>query len=441
MQSSKPAIEWRIAVAVLSASFLAALITVGAMLWPSRTANEQPEGSAAADALVAAIERGSSPAQVVEMFAAGGAIRSGVVYDRAGSVIARSGTASPTAEQVCRSLTGGGSICIEPVAAAQAVSDRAVRTAILAVAVALVAGGIIAAIATSLVRNGLRTVRGHLDDALRDPTYATRVAPAGGELGPLTSTMNQLLDQVQTRDVMLRRRTTEMEAANKELEAFAYAVSHDLRAPLGSINGFAQALEDEYGGPLDEHAKECIYWIRESAKQMHGLIEGLLHMSRLARAEMVRAEVDLSAIARHIASSLQRNDPSRNVTFVIPDGVTTNGDERLLRAVLENLIGNAWKFTSKIENARIELGVRYDDGHPAFYVRDNGAGFDPAHAAKMFRPFQRLHSEKEFGGTGIGLATVQKIVQRHGGTAWAEGEPGRGATLYFTTGSPHETYA
>jgi light-regulated signal transduction histidine kinase (bacteriophytochrome) len=253
--------------------------------------------------------------------------------------------------------------------------------------------------------------------------------------------VSQLLEQVQNRDIMLRRRTLEVETANRDLESFASAVSHDLRAPLGSISGFAQALDEDYGASLDPGAREYLFWIRESARQMSSLIDGLLQMSRLARTEMKRSEVDLSAIARDIAASLQRGEPERDVAFTIPEGVTANGDERLLRAVLENLIGNAWKFTSKRRNARIELGVRYDEGHPAFYVRDNGAGFDPTHSAKMFRPFQRLHSDKEFGGTGIGLATVQKIVQRHGGKAWAEGEPDRGATVYFTTGTAHETYA
>ena len=167
---------------------------------------------------------------------------------------------------------------------------------------------------------------------------------------------------------------------------------------------------------------------------MSQLIEGLLQMARLSRVEVQRREVDLSSMAERIAAILQRTHPDRVVDFRIARGIVASGDEKLLAAVLENLINNAWKFTSKRANARIEIGVKQDGGPPAFFVRDNGAGFDPQHAAKMFRPFQRLHSEREFSGTGIGLATVQKIVQRHGGRTWAEGEPERGATIYFTTG-------
>jgi light-regulated signal transduction histidine kinase (bacteriophytochrome) len=158
-------------------------------------------------------------------------------------------------------------------------------------------------------------------------------------------------------------------------------------------------------------------------------------MARLSRIEVQRSEVDLSSMAERIAETLRRTHPDRTVDFRIPEGIVASGDEKLLTAVLENLINNAWKFTSKRPHARIEVGVKQDGGPPAYYVRDNGAGFDPQYAAKMFRPFQRLHSEKEFSGTGIGLATVQRIVQRHGGRTWAEGEPEKGATVYFTTGS------
>jgi light-regulated signal transduction histidine kinase (bacteriophytochrome) len=241
-----------------------------------------------------------------------------------------------------------------------------------------------------------------------------------------------LLDDVHERDLTLRRRTLELETANKDLEAFASAVSHDLRGPLGSVAGFAQALEVDHQEQLDETGRECVHWIRDGCDQMRALIDGLLQVSRMSRAEMQREDVDLSAIARQIADALRRAEPQRNVEFDIADHVVANGDERMLRAVMENLLANAWKFTSKQPEARIEVGVADDNGRPAYFVRDNGAGFDPAHAAKMFRPFQRLHSDKEFSGTGIGLATVSKIVQRHGGRAWAEGEPDRGATVYFT---------
>lgn len=267
----------------------------------------------------------------------------------------------------------------------------------------------------------IRAMCATIDQAIQDETYSTRIPPQAGELGPLADALNRLLEQVRTRDA--------------DLESFASAVSHDLRAPVGSIAGFAQALDEDYRDKLDEVGRECVGWIRQSADQMSLLIEGLAQMARLSRMEVQRSDVDLSSMAKRIAATLQRTHPDRSVDFRIPLGIVACGDEKLLAAVLENLINNAWKFTSKRANAMIELGVKEDGGPPAYFVRDNGAGFDPQHAAKMFRPFQRLHSEKEFGGTGIGLATVQKIVQRHGGRTWAEGAPEQGATVYFTTGS------
>lgn len=264
--------------------------------------------------------------------------------------------------------------------------------------------------------------------ASRESAYSLRVEPASGDLGRLATAVNELLAQMQERELTLRRRSVELEAANKDLEGFAFTVSHDLRAPLGSIDGFTQAIVADYGDMFDANGHEYVSWIREGCRQMRDLIDGLLQMSRLTRQELQREHVDLSAIARSIADSLKQSDPERAVTFRVREGVTTVGDERLLRAVLENLMQNAFKFTRKREQATIEFGA--DDG--TYWVRDNGAGFDPAHAAKMFRPFQRLHSSREFEGTGIGLATVQKIVERHGGRAWAEGEIERGATIYFT---------
>ena len=226
----------------------------------------------------------------------------------------------------------------------------------------------------------------------------------------------------------------ELRSALKELDAFAYSVSHDLRAPLGSIDGFTHARELDYGDKFDETAREYLGWIRQAASQMRELIDGLLQMSRLSRADLQQKPVDLSSIAHNVADALRQAEPERPVRFEIRDGVRATGDERLLRSVMENLMSNAWKFTRKRDDAKIEFGT----SGGAFYVRDNGAGFDPSHAAKMFRPFQRLHSSREFEGTGIGLATVQKIIERHGGRAWAEGEVGKGATIYFTTGAASE---
>jgi signal transduction histidine kinase len=330
----------------------------------------------------------------------------------------------------CSPTGSGGTLCIEssplPVALRIAAWERRLGiAAVLAALVAVAAGWL----ARRVVGRRLQAMSGVLQRAVREHDYSQRVA----DTGALAASMNALLEQMQERDVVLRRRSADLEAANRELESFASAVSHDLRAPLGSIDGFAQALAADLNGDADENSRESLHWIREGCRQMRELIDGLLQMSQLARAELQAAEVDLSAIAHSVAGSLQQRSPDRRVTFHIRDGVRTAGDARLLRAVVENLMGNAWKFTRDRDDARIEFGIRDNAGSAAFYVRDNGAGFDPAHAARMFRPFQRLHSQREFEGTGIGLATVQKIVARHGGRAWAEGEVGKGATVYFTT--------
>jgi light-regulated signal transduction histidine kinase (bacteriophytochrome) len=301
-----------------------------------------------------------------------------------------------------------------------------------AVAVSIVLGISGGMLLARAIMTPLRRIADVAGRAAREHAYSLRVETADGDAG-LSTSVNELLAQMQQRDVELRRRTTELEAANRDLESFAYSVSHDLRAPLGSIDGFAQALEMDYSDQFDDTAKEYFGWIREGCYQMRELIDGLLQMARLARAEVRREPVDLSGIATSVAESLKQSNPARAVRFDIRSGVHTIGDERLLRAVVENLMANAWKFTRNKTEARIEFG----QNGSAYFVRDNGAGFDPSHASKMFRPFQRLHSNREFEGTGIGLATVQKIIERHGGRAWAEGEVEKGATIYFTTGT-HE---
>ena len=225
----------------------------------------------------------------------------------------------------------------------------------------------------------------------------------------------------------------ELEVKNKELDAFSYSVAHDLRAPLRSIDGFSQALLEDYGEVLDETGQQYLRYVRESAQQMSALIDDLLELSRVTRSELVRGGLDLSSIAQDVGGRVARRNPGRDVKLVIRDGLQAKGDPRLLTVVFENLIGNAWKFTGKIDDATIEVGRLDDDEeNPTFYVRDNGAGFDMAYAAKLFGVFQRLHSAEEFEGTGIGLATVQRIIHRHGGRVWAEGEIGKGATFFFT---------
>jgi two-component system NtrC family sensor kinase len=224
----------------------------------------------------------------------------------------------------------------------------------------------------------------------------------------------------------------ELERKNQELETFSYSVSHDLRAPLRSIDGFSNALFEDYAGTLDATGLHYLGHVRAAAKRMGELIDDLLQLSKVGRADLRRGQMDLSALARIVAAELQRVNPNRRVQVSIADGVMVDADYRLLQVVLENLLGNAWKFTNPIAAAVIEFGVAQQGGVPTYFVRDNGAGFDMACAGKLFTPFQRLHPEAKFPGSGIGLATVRRIVERHGGRVWAESELERGATFLWT---------
>jgi PAS domain S-box-containing protein len=221
-------------------------------------------------------------------------------------------------------------------------------------------------------------------------------------------------------------------AAIQELEAFSYSVAHDLRAPLRAIDGFSQALEEDCVDKLDDEGRDYLRRVRTSAHHMARLIDGLLGLSRLSRGELLREKVDLTQLARQAAGRLRETSPERQVELVVDEGLEAVGDARLLTAALDNLLGNAWKFTGKSPHARVEVGRQTLEGNPVFFVRDNGVGFEQAYAQKLFGAFQRLHSTTEFDGSGIGLATVQRIVRRHGGRVWAQGEVGRGATFYFT---------
>ncbi|MBL9016436.1 MAG: PAS domain-containing protein [Myxococcales bacterium] len=236
-------------------------------------------------------------------------------------------------------------------------------------------------------------------------------------------------------DAELRRAKEQAERVSKELEAFSYSVAHDLRAPLRGIDGFSQALLDDYGDQLDARAKRYLGLVREGAQRMAVLIDDLLALSRVTRQELVMRTVDLSALAQTAVANLQRLDPSRKVEVVIEPDLTARGDARMLAIALDNLFGNAWKFTSKVPDAKIELFATDREGQRAFAVRDNGAGFDMQYVNKLFGVFQRLHTETEFPGTGIGLATVARIIYRHEGQVAAEGAPGKGATFYFTLGA------
>jgi signal transduction histidine kinase len=246
----------------------------------------------------------------------------------------------------------------------------------------------------------------------------------------------ELLARVRTHLELARERQSraeELERANHELGAFSYSVSHDLRAPLRAIDGFSKALLSDYAERLDEQGRHYLQRIRAGSQRMSSLIDDLLELSRIGRAPLKRGTLELGRIAEAVASELRQREPSRTLTFEIAPGLSTLGDERLLTIVLENLLGNAVKFTAKTAHARIWVG-REPRGERAFFVRDNGAGFDMSYASKLFAPFQRLHADSEFEGTGIGLATVQRIVARHGGRIWAEAAVRHGATFFFTLG-------
>lgn len=239
-------------------------------------------------------------------------------------------------------------------------------------------------------------------------------------------------EEIEILNTHLAARAAELETANRELEAFSYTVSHDLRAPLTNINGYCQIMLHSCAEKLDEECRGFMQRVYDEARRMDHLIDTLLNFSRLTRCELHRKKVCISETAQAIAAELRQKVQGRQVTFTIADKMEANGDARLLRVVLENLLYNAWKYTGKQESANIEVGVTEFEGNLTYFVRDNGIGFDMRYAGRLFSPFQRLHSKEEFEGHGIGLATVQRIIQRHGGRIWAEGEVGRGATFYFT---------
>jgi light-regulated signal transduction histidine kinase (bacteriophytochrome) len=233
---------------------------------------------------------------------------------------------------------------------------------------------------------------------------------------------------------VLEARVAELAAANDELEAFSYSVSHDLRGPLRAIDGFSEILIEQYSAKLDPQAQHFLARVRAGSQRMGLLIDDLLGLASITRVELHRCDVDLAQIARDVVEELRRREPARTVELVAADHLAARGDPRLLRAALDNLVGNAWKFTGKRAAARIELGTELHDGVVAYYVRDNGAGFDMAYAHKLFTPFQRLHEQSDFEGTGVGLATVDRIIKRHGGRLWAAATVGEGATFFFTLG-------
>jgi signal transduction histidine kinase len=306
----------------------------------------------------------------------------------------------------------------------------------------------------------------------RDRDYSRRArGEGGGEIGQLTITFNEMLAEIQKRDAelshargdlerrvetrtaalrtseeqvktlneKLQRRAQELEAANSELAAFSYSVSHDLRSPLRSIDGFSLALLEDYAEKLDAEGRGQLQRVRAAAQRMAQLIDDLLTLARITRAETSFRRVPLSALAWEVCDEVRGRDPRRAVELAVQEGLEARGDARLLRVALENLISNAWKFTRHTPEPRIEFGAERTDGGPVvFHVRDNGAGFDMAYAGKLFGAFQRLHGAREFEGTGIGLATVARVIHRHGGRVWAEAAVGKGAAFYFTLGEVEE---
>jgi light-regulated signal transduction histidine kinase (bacteriophytochrome) len=246
-------------------------------------------------------------------------------------------------------------------------------------------------------------------------------------------------EQLRARSAELEQHNAELEqakekaeAAVRELEAFSYSVSHDLRAPLRSVDGFSQALLEDAAEHLDETARGYLTRVRAASQRMGELIDSLLELSRINRAELNRAPVNLALLAESTVVELRSLEPARQIEIAIEPAIDAPGDRRLLQILLANLIGNAWKFTGKTDAPRIDVGCERRDDENVYYVRDNGAGFDMSYARRLFTPFQRLHADTDFPGTGIGLATARRIIERHGGRIWAEGEIGRGATVFFT---------
>ena len=288
--------------------------------------------------------------------------------------------------------------------------------------------------------------------------YSVRAPKFGAdELGMLTDAFNEMLgriekqkqelqqhasqleqrvaertQQLEQRNEAMRRNAAELLAVNAELDAFAYSVSHDLRAPLRSIDGFSQMLLEDFAGQLGDAGRDSLQRVRAASQRMATLIDDLLKLARVTRTEMRTERVDLSSIARDIVAEIQRATPERHVDFAIAPGLEAQGDSRLLRVALDNLLRNGWKYTGKQPHARVEFTAVDENGGRVFVIKDNGAGFDMKYADKLFGVFQRLHSAAEFKGTGVGLATVRRIINRHGGRIWAEGAVDQGAAFYFT---------
>lgn len=325
---------------------------------------------------------------------------------------------------------------------------RARQYLLIALGILLISG-LTALAATRHLRRALTAPIIALAEMSREVTrkrdYSLR-APAPevvDETAVLVDSFNEMLEQIEQRDsallrarddleVRVQERTAKLEAANRELEAFSSTVAHDLRGPLDSFGNIVYLLQRGYGSQMDEEGRTLLESLEGSSRKMSKLVEDLLDLSRSGSAAIERSTVDLSRMAASIADELCRAEPERRVEIVIAPGAVTLADPTLIRVVLNNLLRNAWKYTSRREQARIEFGFQRMRGQFAYFVRDNGAGFNPELAGRLFQPFQRLHPQSEFHGTGIGLASVHRIIVRHGGHVWAEGSPDHGATFYFS---------
>jgi signal transduction histidine kinase len=318
-------------------------------------------------------------------------------------------------------------------------AERSARTYQIGVGAACLA--VVLFLSLALSRNVLRVVAA-LGTGLQrfgtgDFSVPIRIVDQD-ELGRVAQYANQMAASLDLLEGQRRHAEMALRLSNRELEAFSYSVAHDLRAPLRGINGFSHALLEDHADALDAEGKDYLRRIAAAAGRMGELIDALLALSRVSRAELRREHVDVTKLADAVANQLRTTYPDRSVEFVNQDGLVAEADRVLVRAVLENLIGNAWKFTGKTGHARVAFGAEVEGGANVYYVRDNGAGFDMAYAAKLFAPFQRLHAMEEFAGTGVGLATVERIVHRHGGRIWADGTVGKGATFHFTLPSHKE---
>jgi len=256
-----------------------------------------------------------------------------------------------------------------------------------------------------------------------------QLAERAGEIIKLNGELQGLNSELELR---VEQRTRELEVSNQELQAFSYSVSHDLRAPLRTIDGFSLALLEDYADRLDADGRDYIARVRAGVQRMGMLIDALLQLSRVTRSEVQREEVNLTQLSTLIFEEMQSSEEKRGAVFTAQPNAVAEADPRLMRVAFENLLGNALKFTSKIPDARIHFGQMDKDGQTVYFIRDNGAGFDMQYVDRLFTAFQRLHGDRDFKGSGIGLATVSRIIRRHHGEIWAEGEPGRGATFYFT---------